>query len=134
VDAARARDEPRRGHLAAAPAPQCIAPPRIALRRQRTTLAGMRMPPPAKPGEVNHAFVDRFTLVHASIGALYALAGLSAVSACVLALGWELLENPLKAYLPRLFPNATRDTLRNAVGDVLALMCGWTLTHWLANG
>lgn len=89
----------------------------------------LRRPPPAKPGEVNHGSVDRFTLVHASVGACFGLAGLGFGAACALAVAWELAEDPLKAYVPRLFPHATRDTLRNAVADVLAAMLGWTAVH-----
>jgi len=91
----------------------------------------MRQPPLAKPGEVNHDCVDRFTLVHASIGVVYGLVGLGLGFTLALAVGWELVENPLKAYLPRLFPNATRDTLRNAVCDGLAVLAGWNAVHWL---
>ncbi len=80
---------------------------------------------------MNYAFVDRFTLVHAAIGGVYALLGFGALLAFVLAVGWELVENPLKAHVPALFPNATRDTLRNATGDVIALLCGWALVRWL---
>ena len=85
----------------------------------------MRWPPPPKPGEVNYDSVDRFTLAHAAIGAGYALLGLGLASVLVLAVAWELVENPLKATLPRLFPHATADTLRNAVGDVLATLVAW---------
>lgn len=91
----------------------------------------MRWPPLSKPGEVNHDFVDRFTLVHAVIGLAYALAGFGFVSVLVLTVAWELVENPLKACLPRLFPNATADTLRNAVGDVLASLAAWGLVRAL---
>ncbi len=87
-------------------------------------------PPPARRGEVNYAMVDRFTLVHASIGVIYALLGLKFVVALLLALAWEFVENPLKAHLPMVFPNATRDTLRNAIGDVLAVLAGWTIVRY----
>ena len=85
----------------------------------------MRWPPPSKPGEVNHASLDRFTFVHASVGVACALAGMGFAWTCALGLAWEIAENPLKAYLPRLFPNATSDTLRNSVVDVLAVVGGW---------
>lgn len=79
---------------------------------------------------MNYALVDRFTLVHASIGVAYALLGLGFVVALFLALAWEFVENPLKAHLPMIFPHATRDTLRNAIGDVLAVLAGWTITRY----
>jgi len=87
----------------------------------------MRSPPPAKEGEVNFDFVDRFTFAHAAIGVGYALAGLGVMSALVLAIAWEIAENPLKVRFPAIFPHATRDTLRNALGDVLAVIAGWSL-------
>lgn len=92
----------------------------------------MRLPPRAKPGEVNHDLVDRFTFVHATIGALYGVFGLGPTSALLLALAWEAIENPLKARVPAIFPHATRDTFRNAAGDVVAVMCGWGLVRWIA--
>ena len=88
----------------------------------------MRWPPPAREGEVNFDFVDRFTFAHAAIGVGYALAGLSVVTALLLAVAWEIAENPLKVRFPAIFPHATRDTLRNAVGDVLAVAAGSGLT------
>ncbi len=91
----------------------------------------MRWPPPSKPGEVNYDLVDRFTFVHASIGVAYGLAGIGPVWTCVLAVAWELVENPMKAYLPRIFPHATSDTLRNAIGDMLAVLSGWAATQLL---
>jgi hypothetical protein len=91
----------------------------------------MRRPPPAPPGEINHPTVDRFTLVHASIGLVYGLVGLHALVALALAIAWEVAENPLKAHLPRFFPHATQDTWRNAIGDVVAVMIGWALARAL---
>jgi hypothetical protein len=90
----------------------------------------MRSPPPAKRGEVNHALADRFTLVHASLGAGAGWLGWSLPWAFAFAVTWELVENPLKAYLPRIFPHATKDTLRNAVGDVLAFLGGWAIARY----
>lgn len=87
----------------------------------------MRMPPPARPGEVNHAFVDRFTFVHFGIGMAYELLGFTLELALLLALAWEILENPLKAYASFLFPHATADTLANSLGDMLAVCAGWLL-------
>jgi hypothetical protein len=91
----------------------------------------MGSPPPAKPGEVNYSTVDRFTLVHAGIGVAYELLGLSFLPTLLLAVAWELIENPFKAYLPWIFPHATHDTLRNSIGDSVALMIGWAATYAL---
>jgi hypothetical protein len=90
----------------------------------------MRPLPPARPGEVNHDLFDRFTLVHAAVGATYALLDLGLVVAVLLAVAWELVENPMKATLPAVFPHPTRDTLRNALADMLAVLGGWALAAW----
>jgi hypothetical protein len=91
----------------------------------------VRWPRKARPGEVNHPPVDRFTLAHAAIGAAYALLGLGLLPVVALALAWELVENPLKAWLPKLFPHATADTLPNSIGDTAAVLLGWTLARTL---
>jgi hypothetical protein len=70
-------------------------------------------------------------LVHTFIGVAYGLLALSSVGVLGLAVAWELLENPLKVRVPALFPHATRDTLRNSFGDVLAVMFGWGVARWL---
>ncbi|MEO6709771.1 MAG: hypothetical protein ABI054_06385 [Planctomycetota bacterium] len=78
---------------------------------------------------MNYDFIDRFTLVHASIGVAYALFGLGFAVTAALAVAWEFVENPMKSHLPRIFPNASKDTLRNAVGDTLAVISGWYVTR-----
>ena len=88
----------------------------------------MRQPRPAQPGEINHDWVDRFTLAHLLIGCLYGWLGLPWWAMLALAVFWEWVENPMKAYLPWLFPHATKDTLRNSIGDCLAVAAGWLLT------
>jgi hypothetical protein len=87
----------------------------------------LRVPPKAKPGEVNYPLFDRFTLVHFLIGMTYGFFKLDFVAMSILAVLWELVENPIKAYLPRLFPHGTKDTLVNSVGDCVAVATGWAL-------
>jgi len=85
------------------------------------------MPPPSKPGQINHELLDRFTLAHFGIGVGYALLGAPFWLALLLAILWELVENPFKVYASFLFPNATADTLRNSLGDTVAVCAGWLL-------
>ena len=85
----------------------------------------MRWPPPAKQGEVNYHFFDRFTLAHLALGVAYAWLGFGFGLALLLGILWEAAENPIKAYLPKLFPHATADTMANMTGDVMAVGCGW---------
>lgn len=84
------------------------------------------MPQPvASPGTINGDMLDRFTLAHAAVGAVYGLAGLGGAPVVALALGWELLERPLKDAAPQLFPHATQDTAANAIADAAAVIVGW---------
>ena len=84
----------------------------------------------AKKGEINYAFIDRFTFVHFIIGLGYGWLGFSFWLVVLLAVAWELIENPLKAYLPFIFPHATADTFKNSAGDTLAVLFGWGVYHF----
>ena len=92
---------------------------------------GLRWPPAAKPGEINYSFFDRFTFVHFGVGVIYALLHLSFGLSVALAMTWEAVENPLKAYVPKIFPHATADTWQNSLGDCLAVALGWILANAL---
>lgn len=81
--------------------------------------------PTAAPGQINAELVDRFTLVHAGVGVLLGYVGLSGGVAAAVAVGWELLERPLKDSYPQLFPNPSQDSLPNMIGDSVAMMLGW---------
>jgi len=99
-----------------------------ASRWKTALLLALRTPRQARPGEVNYGFVDRFTFAHFGIGLVYALLGLNFLIAILLALAWEIIENPLKAHVPSIFPHGTADTLRNSIGDTLAVLAGWWIT------
>lgn len=79
----------------------------------------------AIPGEINGDALDRFTAAHFAIGVGYGLAGLPWYAALGLALGWELVEIPLKDHAPQVFPRSSQDTVPNAICDVAAVMAGW---------
>ena len=87
-------------------------------------------PPPAQPGEINYPLFDRFSFVHMAIGFGYGWVGATFPVSFLLAVAWELVENPLKANFPALFPHATADTFQNMVGDVISVSVGWALS-WL---
>jgi hypothetical protein len=89
-----------------------------------------RTPPQAEKYSINYSFFDRFTFVHFLIGVFYGMLNLSFVTAFVLSFFWEFIENPLKAYFPQLFPHATSDTLKNSLGDTLAVCSGWGLVFF----
>jgi hypothetical protein len=88
-------------------------------------------PPRARSGEVNYDFFDIFTWAHFLIGIFYGVIHLSFLFSLMLAVAWELIENPLKSLVPRVFPHATADTLKNSVGDVIAVLSGWGIITYL---
>jgi len=83
-----------------------------------------KTPTPALKGEINYAFIDRFTLIHFMIGIFYRIIGLTFIETLALAIFWEFIENTLKANIPEFFPHATADSWRNSLGDTLAVCFG----------
>lgn len=69
----------------------------------------------AKPGEINGDALDRFTLLHFGAGAALGAVGAPWWAVVTVAIGWELLERPLKRKAPELFPHSSQDTVPNAV-------------------
>lgn len=90
-------------------------------------------PSPAKIGEINYHIFDRFTFVHLIIGCIYGVWGIKFWLMICLAIVWELIENPLKANFPSIFPHGSSDTIQNAVSDCIAVCLGWTLITYLVN-
>jgi hypothetical protein len=87
----------------------------------------------AGPGEINHGFVDPWTLVHGLVGVAAAVLGFGLWSTLALAISWEVAEHLLKNLIPMMFPHATQDTLANSAGDILATMVGWAMTRAVRN-
>jgi hypothetical protein len=79
----------------------------------------------AEPGEINWPPFDRFTLGHLAVGIMLGLIRMPWWGAGTFAVGWEIVERPMKDNFPGLFPHATQDTLPNAVVDAAAMMVGW---------
>jgi len=74
---------------------------------------------------VNQSMFDRFSLVHFGAGMLKRHFGVTAGEALALAVAWEMVEDGLKDRFPQAFPNASHDSMRNSVGDVLSSMAGY---------
>ena len=87
----------------------------------------------AGPGEINHGFVDPWTLVHGLVGVVAAGLGFGLWSTLALAISWEVAEHLLKNLIPAMFPHPTQDTLANSAGDILATMVGWGMTRAARN-
>src|SRR4051812_2445637 len=82
----------------------------------------------AGPGEINHAFLDPYSLVHGLVGVAAAWLGLGLSPTMAIAVCWEVVEHVLKNLIPAAFPHPTQDTLANSLGDVLSTALGWGLT------
>jgi hypothetical protein len=85
----------------------------------------------ARPGEINGDGVDRFTIGHAAFGVLMGLGRVPLWAAVAVAVGWELIENPLKDRFPEAFPHASHDTFENASMDAIAMVAGWGAVQFL---
>jgi len=81
----------------------------------------------AKPGKINYEAFDRFTVAHFGVGVALGLARAPWWLIIVGALGWELLERPLKRKVPKMFPHSTQDTASNAIVDASAVIAGAAL-------
>lgn len=76
------------------------------------------------PGE--QSIVDRWTSGHAAMGVLYgSVTKMPWWLVLGLAIGWEVIENPLKDRYPDFFPDAKHDSIPNAIGDTAAVMFGF---------
>jgi hypothetical protein len=82
---------------------------------------------PSRPGEVNHGMFDRYALAHGAVGVGLGVARAKWWQALAFTVAWELVESPLKRRFPRAFPYSSEDTMRNAIGDSIAVMAGWGL-------
>ncbi len=88
----------------------------------------------ALPGEIDFPPTDRFTAGHFAIGVLMGLVKTPWWGATGVAVGWEVLERPLKRSVPAFFPtypDVTQDTLPNAAVDAVAMIVGWGITRLL---
>ncbi|HVV50168.1 MAG TPA: hypothetical protein VHO06_10950 [Polyangia bacterium] len=81
----------------------------------------------ARPGEINYAPFDRYSLFHGLVGLAAGLVGLGFWPMLGIAVGWEIVEHVLKNLVPAVFAYPTQDTLANSVGDVLSALYGWAL-------
>ena len=81
----------------------------------------------ARPGEINYAPIDRYSLAHGLIGVAAGLAGFGFWQTVAIAVGWELVEHVLKNLVPAVFAYPSQDTLANSFGDVVSTLLGWAM-------
>ena len=79
----------------------------------------------ARPGEINYAPLDRYSLLHGLVGVAAGLIGLGFWPTLGIAVSWELIEHVFKNLVPSAFAYPTQDTLANSIGDVLSVLFGW---------
>lgn len=88
---------------------------------------------PARAG-VNKEAVDAFTLAHIAFGALLGIIGVPWWVAAGFAVGWELLERPMKATTPQMFPVSSQDSFANAAFDAVGMFGGWAAARGVMVG
>jgi hypothetical protein len=79
----------------------------------------------ARPGEVNYRAFDRFTAAHYAWGVILGASRLPWWAALGVAIGWEVIERPLKRTAPTVFPHGTQDSWPNMIADATAMFAGW---------
>lgn len=89
----------------------------------------MYYPRRARKGEHNYPLIDKYTTVHATVGACMALADAPPWMAFAATFIWEVAEPQLKAQMPQVFPKSTRDTPQNKIGDSVAFMAAYYATR-----
>lgn len=87
----------------------------------------------AKEGQIDHHAIDRYTAAHAGVGFLMGVCRAPWWLALGTAVGWELVEGPLKRRYPEYFFQPTVDTPENAVVDAAAWVLGWGLGYRLTD-
>lgn len=78
---------------------------------------------------INQQPFDRFTIAHMAIGVILGINKMTPFGITTFAIGWELLEQPLKKKFAGIFPVASQDSLPNMTIDALAVIAGWYLVR-----
>lgn len=78
---------------------------------------------------VNHRFFDRFSLVHAAVGAVAELSAIPAPVAIGASVLFEVAENPIKRNVSHIWPDNRPDGFENQLGDVASVAAGYYLAR-----
>ena len=76
----------------------------------------------------NQAIVDAYSIVHAASGVIARVLNLSLTQTIVLHTVFEVLENQYLKFTPwsmKYFPDPSKDTLVNSIGDTVSTVIGW---------
>jgi len=77
--------------------------------------------------------VDQFTILHFLSGIIWYIGFRSMPMlnnifvVLIVAIGWEIVEPMAKDWNPDIFPNPSKDSTKNKVFDVAAMVGGWAL-------
>jgi hypothetical protein len=83
-------------------------------------------------GRTNQTMFDPYSLCHAGGGVVAASIKLTLVQTVVLHTIFELVENHYLKFHPtvrKIFPDPSKDTLANMIGDTISVGLGWYLGH-----
>lgn len=69
--------------------------------------------------------MDKYTIVHATVGAMMGMGGAPPWAAFLGTLLWESAEPQLKATMPEVFPRSTLDTPQNKLGDSASMLLAY---------
>ena len=81
--------------------------------------------------QINKVPVDRFTMAHMGVGMILGALQIRERYAIGIAVGWELLEIPLKKKIPAMFPHSSQDIPANAVIDAFSMYAGYKIVTLL---
>jgi len=74
-------------------------------------------------------FFDRYSIAHAAVGSVFAVADIPFWCSVASHVGFELIEDQIKDATLSLFPTQTHDSWRNHVGDVVSFSVGYRATE-----
>jgi hypothetical protein len=82
--------------------------------------------------DANTHFFDRYSLVHAAVGALAEVSRIPDAAAIGGHIAFEVVENPVKRAIEPIWPDARPDALQNQVGDTVSFTGGYYAARALA--
>lgn len=74
---------------------------------------------------MSRVFLDRYSVVHAAVGAAFDVAGVSAPVAIASHVAFEAVEDGLKVATRSIWPDARPDGWKNHAGDVASFTAGY---------
>ena len=79
----------------------------------------------------NQTIFDPYSLAHAGSGVVARSVKLSLLQTIVIHTVFEIVENNYLKFHPtikKIFPDPSKDTLLNSIGDTISIAVGWYLT------